>query len=329
MAGAGKAWNSAACALVSILPKIMRKIILLALFAAAAACTTPVRAAASYIVVDDETGHILASQDPNDKRQIASLTKIAAAMVAYDWATATNESLAAEVEVPAGVTAVGGENACGFQPGDRVSLRDLLAAALMQSDNHAAYALAYNIGQRLPNNAGLDPVGNFTAHMNALARKLRMKRTLFLNPHGIDNIDPPPYSTATDLARLTKYATDNPAFNFTVSQTTREIAITGPDGIRRGFMLQNTNQLLGQEDIDGVKTGRTSLAGDCVILTSGREPQVVDVNGQKAAVPRRIIVVVLGSNDRFGEGLALVRRGWSLHEQWTADGRPISKRSSI
>ena len=306
----------------------MRPIALLAVLAAAT-LLSPARAAESYIIVDDETGHILDSSNANEKRQIASLTKIAAAMVAFDWASATGSSLAAEVEVPAGIAGVGGDNACGFQPGDRVSLRDLVYAALMQSDNHAAYALAYNIGAQLPNNAKLDPVGNFTAHMNALARKLRMKKTIFLNPHGIDNLENPPYSTATDLARLTKYAGDNAAFNFAVSQTTREIGITGLDGTRRGFMLQNTNQLLGQEGIDGVKTGRTSRAGDCVVLSSDREPQALEVNGQKVAVPRRINVILLGSQDRFSEGLGLIRRGWDLHDKWTSQGRPISKRSAI
>ena len=306
----------------------MRPIALLAVLAAAT-LLSPARAAESYIIVDDETGHILDSSNANEKRQIASLTKIAAAMVAFDWASATGSSLAAEVEVPAGIAGVGGDNACGFQPGDRVSLRDLVYAALMQSDNHAAYALAYNIGAQLPNNAKLDPVGNFTAHMNALARKQRMKKTIFLNPHGIDNLENPPYSTAADLARLTKYAGDNAAFNFAVSQTTREIGITGLDGTRRGFMLQNTNQLLGQEGIDGVKTGRTSRAGDCVVLSSDREPQALEVNGQKVAVPRRINVILLGSQDRFSEGLGLIRRGWDLHDKWTSQGRPISKRSAI
>jgi len=308
----------------------MRPLAFFNLFAAALALAfSPVRAAESYIIVDDETGHILDAANANEKRQIASLTKIAAAMVAFDWATATGSSLAGEAEVPPEIAGIGGVNPCGLQPGDRVSLRDLAYAALMQSDNHAAYTLARNVGAQLPNNAGLDPVGNFTAHMNALARKLRMKRTLFLNPHGIDNMENPPYSTAADLARLTKYAGDNAAFNFAVSQPTREIAITGADGTRRAFLLQNTNTLLGQEGIDGVKTGRTSRAGDCVVLSSDREPQAVEVEGQKVAIPRRITVVVLGSQDRFGEGLALVRRGWELHDQWTAQGRPISKRSSI
>jgi len=291
--------------------------------------SSPVRAAESYVIVDDETGHVLDASNANAKRQVASLTKIATAMVVYDWATATGSSLATEVEVPADIANVGGENPCGLQPGDRVSLRDLAYAALMQSDNHAAYTLAHNVGAQLPNKYGLSPVDNFTAHMNALARKLKMKRTLFLNPHGIDNSENPPYSTAGDLGRLARYASDNAAFNFAVAQGTREIAITGPDGTRRGFLLQNTNQLLGQEGIDGVKTGRTARAGDCVILSSDREPQALEVNGQKVAVPRRISVVVLGSQDRFGEGLALIRKGWDLHDRWSAQGRPISKRSSL
>ncbi|MEY3481401.1 MAG: hypothetical protein RIQ71_2176, partial [Verrucomicrobiota bacterium] len=165
----------------------MRPLALITTLVLALLLPSSVQAAGSYIIVDDETGHILDSSEANEKRQIASLTKIAAAMVVYDWAAATNSSLAAEVEVPSGIINIGGVNACGLQPGDRVSLRDLIYAALMQSDNHAAYTLACNVGARLPNNAKLDPAGNFTAHMNALARKLRMKRTLFLNPHGIDN----------------------------------------------------------------------------------------------------------------------------------------------
>lgn len=307
----------------------MRRIILplvLALFSAFPAAT---RAAESYIIVDDYTGHVLAGGNQNAKRQIASLTKIATAMVVMDWADATGNSIASLVTVPQAIASVGGINPCGLQPGDTVSLRDLVYAAMMQSDNHAAYTLAYNLGARLPNAAGLPPVGNFTAHMNALARKLGMKRTLFLNPHGIDNADPAPHSSAADLARLTRYAYSHPGFNFYVSQPTREISITGPDGATRAFVLRNTNELLGQDGIDGVKTGRTARAGDCLVLAADREPQTVAVGAQQVAVPRRIIVVLLGSPNRFGEGLEKIRRGWGLHDAWTAKGRPVSKRSSI
>lgn len=285
--------------------------------------------ASSWIIVDDNTGHVLAASGQNDRRQIASLTKIAAAMVVMDWADATKSSLADLVGVPAGVSGIGGVNPCGLQPGDRVSLRDLLYSSMMSSDNHAAYTLAWNVGSRLPNAQRLPPVDNFTAHMNALARKLGMKRTLFLNPHGLDNMTPPPHATAADLARLTRYAYSHGGFNFYVSQPTREISIEGADGTTRGFLLRNTNELLGRDGIEGVKTGRTRLAGDCIVLAADRPPEAVERDGQKVAIPRRIIVVLLGSTDRFAEGLALIQRGWGLHEQWSAQGRPVSKRSTL
>jgi D-alanyl-D-alanine carboxypeptidase len=78
-----------------------------------------------------------------------------------------------------------------------------------------------------------------------------------------------------------------------------------------------------------VKTGRTNRAGDCIVLAADRPPEALERDGQKIAVPRRIIVVLLGSADRFAEGFSLIQRGWGLHEQWSAQGRPVSKRSSI
>lgn len=291
--------------------------------------SAPRAAGSSWIIVDDNTGHVLAASGQNEKRQIASLTKIAAAMVVIDWAEATGASLAEVVTVPPGAASVGGVNPCGLQPGDRVSLRDLLYSAMMSSDNHAAYTLAWNVGSRLSNDQGLSPVDNFTAQMNALARKLGMRRTLFLNPHGLDGMSPSPHSTAADLARLTRYAYSHGSFNFYVSQPTREISITGADGTARGFLLRNTNELLGRDGIEGVKTGRTRMAGDCIVLAADRPPEAVERDGQKIAVPRRIIVVLLGSAERFGEGLALIQRGWSLHENWSAQGRPVSKRSTL
>jgi len=306
----------------------MRTLIALVLALLLAAAVRPA-AASSWIIVDDQTGHILAGQGATQKRQIASLTKIATAMVVMDWADAQKTSLAEMATVPPAVSGVGGMNPCGLQPGDRVSLRDLMYASMMTSDNHAAYTLAHHVGSRLPNPNRLPAVDNFTAYMNALARKLGMRRTVFLNPHGLDNMTPPPVSTAADVARLTRYAYAHAGFNFYVSQPTREIAIEGVDGTSRGFLLRNTNQLLGQDGIVGVKTGRTARAGDCVVLASERPPQAVEVDGQKVAIPRRLLVVLLGSPNRFGEGQALVRRGWAWHETWAAQGRPVSRRSTL
>ena len=82
------------------------------------------------------------------------------------------------------------------------------------------------VGARLPNPEGLEPVSNFVSHMNALARTLAMKRTLFLNPSGADNVEGAlPYSTASDLARLTRYAYSEADFPFFVSQKTRTVHV--------------------------------------------------------------------------------------------------------
>ena len=87
--------------------------------------------------------------------------------------------------------------------------------------------------------------------------------------------------------------------------------------------LTNTNELLGQDGIDGVKTGTTTKAGPCVVLTSERRPEVKREGETVYVTPRRITIVLLGSRDRFGEGAALIRQGWSWYEAWAAAGRKV------
>ncbi len=287
------------------------------------------RAVESYIIVDNQTGHILAAKDADEKRQIASLTKIATAVVVLDWAKLTNADLGELVTVPASAVRIGGVNTAGLQPEDLISLRDLLYCALMASDNAAAQTLAYHIGRRLPNPEGLDATGNFVAHMNALARSLGMKRTRFLNPSGLDNLEGGlPFSTAADLARLTSYAYSKSGFPFYVAQTSREIHFFRV-GQPLGVWLKNTNPLLDQEGIDGVKTGRTAKAGDCIVLSADRTPESKREGEKVFITPRRINVVLLGCRDRAGEGLAFMRRGWALYDQWAADGRKTKKKTSL
>ena len=193
----------------------------------------------------------------------------------------------------------------------------------------AATALAEFVGARLPNGKGLAPVSNFVSHMNALAHTLGMKRTLFLNPSGSDNVEGTlPYSTASDMERLTRYAYSEADFPFYVSQKTRTIHVFR-GGVDMPVELRNTNELLDQEGIDGVKTGRTGRAGDCLILSTERRPEVQRQGDNVYITPRRLIVVLLGSPDRFREGLALTRQGWGLYEQWTAAGRQIKKNEAL
>ena len=296
-------------------------------FLASAAILRSAAAAQAFIIVDAQTGYIFEEQEPRKKLQIGSLTKIATASVVLDWAERKSGDLNQVVMIPQEAFAGSLENNIGFQPGDSITLRDLLYAALVQSDNIAAYTLSHHVGSQLgsllPSDVGskLTPVDAFVAQMNALAKQLKMERTRFVNPHGIDyKVKPVPFSTAEDMARLTRYAMNKAGFRFYVSQRGRQISFDRA-GHRFNYALRNTNELLGKDGIDGVKTGRTARAGDCLILTSIREPEVVTQGKAITVYPRRLIVVLLGSANRFGEGAGLVQRGWQLYDQWAATGR--------
>jgi D-alanyl-D-alanine carboxypeptidase (penicillin-binding protein 5/6) len=284
-------------------------------------------AASSFVVLDSQTGYVLQEQDARKKRQTGSLTKIATAIVVLDWAEHKSGNLNQLVSLSPNAFVGTGENNIGLQPGDVISLRDLLYAALIQSDNIAAYTLADYVGSVVPaavverGAQQSSAVANFVAQMNALAKQLKMERTRFVNPHGIDeNVKPLPYSTAEDMARLTRYAMSKASFRFYVAQKERQITFQrGPRKL--GYLLRNTNDLLGVRGIDGVKTGRTARAGDCIILSATREPEVVKEGAMTAVYPRHLLVILLGSTNRFNEGAALVDHGWQLYDQWAAAGR--------
>ncbi len=296
-------------------------------FLASAAVLPSAMAAQAYIIVDSKTGYVLEAQEARKKTQIGSLTKIATASVVLDWAEQKSGDLNQVVTIPQEAFAGIVENNIGFQPGDSITLRDLLYAALVQSDNIAAYTLAHHVGSQLGSllpgdvSSKLTPANAFVAQMNALAKQLKMERTRFVNPHGIDwKVKPLPYSTAEDMARLTRYAMNKASFRFYVSQKSRQISFDR-GGQRLSYVLRNTNELLGTNGIDGVKTGRTSRAGDCLVLSANREPEVVKQGEMITVFPRHLIVVLLGSTNRFGEGAGLVQRGWQLYDQWAASGR--------
>jgi serine-type D-Ala-D-Ala carboxypeptidase (penicillin-binding protein 5/6) len=289
------------------------------------------QAARAYVIVDAQTGHILEQRDFKDKRQIGSLTKVATAMVVLDWAEKRAGDLNQLATIPPEAFVGTGDNLIGFQPGDRITLRDLLYAALVQSDNIAAYTLAHQVGLALqpivPSAGNGSPIAIFVGQMNVLAKTLRMERTRFTNPHGIDTTERP-YSTASDLARLTRYAVNQAAFRFYVSQKERQISFNRGDK-KQAYLLRNTNELLGTNGVDGVKTGRTARAGDCLILSAHRESQIQKQGEHTVVTPRNLIVVMLGSSNRFVEGAELLSRGWQLHDQWMAGGRMVDPKKTL
>jgi D-alanyl-D-alanine carboxypeptidase (penicillin-binding protein 5/6) len=294
--------------------------------AALLAMACAAHAAESYIIIDNQTGKVLESRKAREKLPVASLTKVATALVVLDWASLNNADLSQTVDIPPVALVDSSVNPIGFLAGDRLSLRDLVYCALLASDNISARTLAHHIGSRIPNPSGLQPIENFVAQLNALARTLGMQRTLFLNPSGFDSIDRGkiPHSTAEDMARLARHAQNDAGFAFYVAQRTRQIHIHR-GGQDFPYEIKNTNDLLGREGIDGVKTGRTRRAGDCLIVSSERPPESRREGETVLVTPRRITVVLLRSPDRFADGLGLIRHGWGLYDQWAAEGRPVKK----
>jgi D-alanyl-D-alanine carboxypeptidase (penicillin-binding protein 5/6) len=190
--------------------------------------------ASAFIVIDHHSGHVLKEFNATKKLQVASLTKIATAVVVLDWAQAMGQNLEQVAVVPAFKPGVANTQGVSWAPGDRASLKDLLWAALLQSDNVAAETLAAHVGRAISGDP--DPamhVVSFVAQMNALARKLEMPNTRFLNPQGLDTLERKlPYSTAEDMAKLCAYAMSNPGFLFYVSQKERKISVQRADGSR-------------------------------------------------------------------------------------------------
>lgn len=282
------------------------------------------------MVLDAISKKVLIASEPTRRRPVASLTKIATASVVLDWADATGTDLSQMARVPPSA-AVLQPNPFGFRPGDAISLRDAMCCAMMGSDNIAAETLAWHVGADLLHRSGKgrDPFSVFIKQMNALAGTLGMENTEFLNPHGLDNAGTVPHSTAADMARITLYALKKPTFAFYTSQRERRVGFLRADQ-KLAFLLKNTNELVGRNGIDGVKTGTTARAGQCLILSASRKPVVVKIGPENHEVfPRRLVVVLLASQDRFGQGAWLLDQGWARYDQWAAAGRPINDQGEL
>src|SRR5437660_7613073 len=150
-------------------------IIFSVIFASASVVRTAI-ASQAYVIADAQTGYILEEQEPRKKLQVGSLTKIATASVVLDWSERKSGDLNQVVTIPQEAFVGTSENNIGFQPGDSITLRDLLYAALVQSDNIAAYTLAHHVGSQLgsllPGDAAskLTPSAGVVAHMTRPAK---------------------------------------------------------------------------------------------------------------------------------------------------------------
>ena len=286
----------------------------------------------SVMVMEAFSGKVLFAHNATRKQPVASLTKMATAAVALDWASASGSDISKiKITVPVAAATLGGPNPMGLKPGERIGMRDALYAMMLSSDNFAALSVADYVGRQLLISRAKrgEPMDEFVGEMNRLAKGLGMKHTRFRNPHGLEQ-GSKAYSTAADMARLSIYAMRLNPLSFIVRQKSRRISVEGFQGVR-SYTARNTNQLIGQYGVLGVKTGTTRNAGPCLATSVHRDPLVrVQADGKKAATPRRLIVVVLNSGDRFGRTRSMIARGWAVYDNWMVAGAPVqSERREI
>ena len=226
--------------------------------------------ASSWVIIDRETGLYLAGKEPDKRLPIASTTKVMVALVALEDGAKLDEEVT--VSEDAASYAGGVYSAAGLYPYDTVSVRELLEATLVPSGTDAVYALAEHLGG--------GSVEEFVGSMNAKAKEMGLENTHFENPAGLD--DREHYSSARDLARITREAMEYPEFREIVGKAS--ITITTQD---REIPLDTTNLLIapnsgyGYEAADGVKTGTSLAAGPSLISSAqnGEESYVAVVLG--------------------------------------------------
>ena len=239
----------------------------------------PVIDAKAALLMDYDTSTVMYSKNEYQPLPMASLTKIMTASIILDShkldeVVTIDENYAAMSDDVLGVR-------MWLVKGEKITVGNLLMGLLIPSAGDAAMALAkYHSGS----------VGAFVKEMNKKAEILNLKNTHFVNPIGMDAAGH--YASAYDLAILTKYALRNKDFRRIVRTTSA--SVTSVDG-KTVHQLNGTNFLLNSYlDIEGVKTGTTDGAGECLINLAKNE------NG------REIIVVLLNSPDRFQENKSII-----------------------
>ncbi|MGH2871567.1 MAG: D-alanyl-D-alanine carboxypeptidase family protein [Solirubrobacteraceae bacterium] len=253
---------------------------------AAAAPRLSVTAAALYAPA---TGQLLFGVNPHRRLAIASTTKLMTALVTLERIHRLSTVFAQNDWEPAA-----DDSQLGLDPGDRMSVHDLLIAMLLPSADDAAEDLAYNVGG--------GSVAAFVAMMNAQARALDLRDTHYSTPIGLDT--PGNWSSAYDLDRLAAYDLGHsPYFARVVAMPH---AVVRVDGVPRTVV--NLNDLVARYPwIDGVKTGHTNDAGYVLVASARRD-----------GLP--LISAVLGTSSesaRDDNTLALLDWGYAHFRTWT------------
>ena len=238
----------------------------------------PQISAHAALLVDMGERAIVFDKNRDERHPPASLAKLATAIVALEQAPPNTR-----IQVPE-TAADEPQVLAGLRPGEVLTLEDLLFALLLPSANDAAATIADGIGGQ-----------EYTvAQMNDLASRLDLNNTRFSNPSGQDAENQ--YSTAFDLAVLAADAIDRFPLLAQIVATQVHVIPAGP--ANRAYSVRNLNDLLwSYEGAIGVKTGQTQETGGNLVAAA-----------QRGA--RRLMVVVLGSDDRLADAETLLDFGF-------------------
>jgi D-alanyl-D-alanine carboxypeptidase len=225
----------------------------------------------AYLIADIDTGDVYAEKDSSVARPIASVTKLMTALVA-------NELISFEQSIPVeNIALKNGKNMSTTT--ERFLVGDLLYPLLLESNNIVADRIAEFYGK-----------DRFIEWMNSTAQSLGMRQTAFRDPSGIsaENL-----STPDDLFRLLRYLADKKSFTLTMTRL-KEKDVSAKSGIV--FKITNVNDPVFREPFVGGKAGQTTAAGETMAAVVS-----LSVDGEN----RRIAVIVLKSEDRISDTLAL------------------------
>ncbi|MCJ7839417.1 D-alanyl-D-alanine carboxypeptidase [Lederbergia sp. NSJ-179] len=241
--------------------------------------------ASAAILMDQETGRVLYEHNANEKHRIASITKVMTAILAI-------ESGKLEETVTVSKRAVYTEGSSIYlQQGEKIKLEDLVYGLMLRSGNDAATAIAEHIG---------GSVEGFVFLMNQKSEEIGMTHTVFANPHGLDDHEEH-YSTAYDMALLTRYAMMNDKY--------RKISGTKTYTLKRengAHKWGNKNRLLTEkyEYCTGGKTGFTKRAGRTLISTATKKD-------------KNLIAVTLNAPDDWDDHISMYEYGFKTYSQKT------------
>ena len=243
----------------------------------------------SAILVDFDSGDVLFEQNADEKVQVASIVKLMTVLLTFEELDNGKLTLEEKLTTTENASGMGGSQVF-IDPYEEYSIDDMLKSVIVASANDASVALAERI-------SGSEEA--FVKRMNQKAKEIGLENTVYVNASGLP--EPGQYSTARDVAKLTKEVMKNKRY-FEYSTIWMDKLIH-PSG--RETEVVNTNKLIRYfKGCDAGKTGSTDEAGYCLTATAMRDNM-------------RLIGVVLGARngtDRFNETSRLLTFGFSSFE---------------